>query len=55
MLIENIQSDLMWWIQEANFCNGQPLQITQWNLTIESDVSKQGWGASCQGTNTGGP
>jgi len=52
---KDIQSDLKWWIQEASSYNGRPLQITQWNLTIESDASKQGWGASCQGTNTGGP
>ena len=52
---EDIQSDLRWWIQEASSYNGRPLQITQWNLTIESDASKRGWGASCQGTNTGGP
>ena len=52
---KDIQSDLRWWIQEASSYIGQPLQITQWDLTIESDASKQGWGASCQGTNTGGP
>ena len=54
-LNEDIQSDLKWWIQEANSYNGRPLQITHWDLTIESDASKHGWGASCQGTNTGGP
>ena len=52
---KDIQSDLRWWIQEASSYNGQPLQITQWDLTVESNASKQGWGASCQGTNTGGP
>ena len=37
---EDIQSDLRWWIQEASSYNGRPLQITQWNLTIESDAFK---------------
>ena len=46
---------MRWWIQEASSYNGWPLQISHWDLTIESDAFKQGWGASCQGTNTGGP
>ena len=48
-LNEDIQSDLKWWIQEANSYNGRPLQMTHWNLTIESDASKQGWGATAKG------
>ena len=52
-LNEDIQSDLKWWIQEASFYKGLPLQITHWDLTIVSDTSKQSWGANCQGTNTG--
>ena len=35
--------------------NGRPLQITHRDLTIKSDISMSGWGASCQGENTGGP
>lgn len=54
-LNEDIQSDLRSWIQEASSYNGRPLQISHWDLTIEFEASKQGWGASCQGTNTGGP
>jgi len=34
--------------------NGRSLQITQWDLVVESDASTQGWGASCKGTSTGG-
>ena len=33
----------------------QDPSLTQWDLTIESDVSTSGWGASCEGRNTGGP
>ena len=35
--------------------NGSPLQIGQWDLTVESDASKKCWGASCQEVNTGSP
>ena len=52
---KDIQSDLRWWLQEASSYNGRPLLISQWGLTVESDASKWGWGASCQGTSTGGP
>ena len=46
-LNKDVQSDLRWWIQEASSYNGRPLQISHWDLTIESNASKQGWGASC--------
>ena len=49
------ESDLEWWLSNSSQHNGRPLQIGQWDLTIESDASKKGWGASCQGVNTGGP
>ena len=51
----NMESDLRWWLNNSCQHNGRPLQIVQWDLTIESDASKKGWGASCQGVNTGGP
>ena len=51
----NMESDLRWWLNNSCQHNGRPLQIVQWGLTIESDASKKGWGASCQGVNTGGP
>ena len=54
LLNEGIQSDLKWWIQEANSYSGRPLQITHWDLTTESNASKQDWSVSCQGTNTEG-
>ena len=49
------RSDLRWWIANVNRHNGRALEITQWDLTIESDASKMGWGASCQGVRTEGP
>ena len=51
----NMKSDLDWWIHHASSHNGRCLQITQWDLMIESDASRSGWGASCEGRNTGGP
>ena len=47
--------DLQWWTGPVSGFNGRPLQISSWDLTIESDASLQGWGASCQGRSTGGP
>lgn len=50
-----MMTELQWWAEESPHHNGRPLQITRWDLTIESDASKMGWGASCQGISTGGP
>ena len=47
--------DLSWWITSLSQHNGRALEITQWNLTIESDASKIGWGASCQNVPAGRP
>lgn len=51
----DMKSDLAWWVHRASSHNGRCLQITQWDLMIESDASLKGWGASCEGSNTGGP
>ena len=40
--------DLEWWISSAASFNGRPLQVSKWDLTIESDASLRGWGASSQ-------
>ena len=50
-----MMSDLRWWIETAHSHNGRPLQILKWDITIESDASLRGWGASCNGSDTGGP
>ena len=54
-LTMEMKADLGWWQTKVARHNGRTLQITQWDLTIESDASMRGWGASCQGTTTGGP
>ena len=51
----SMKTDLNWWIHYATSHNGRCLQVTHWDLTIESDTSTKGWGASCEGKNTGGP
>ena len=51
----DMRLDLAWWLEKVSHHNGRPLQINCWDLTIESDASTNGWGASCQGNNTGGP
>ena len=50
-----VRSDLLWWTQHSATHNGQPLRILRWDLTIESDASLTGWGASCSGKDAGGP
>jgi hypothetical protein len=50
----HMKSDLTWWITHLKQHNGRNLQISQWDLVIESDASMRGWGASCGETSTGG-
>ena len=49
------RKELMWWDKQMVKWNGKSMMTTEPDLIIESDASNQGWGASCQGTNTGGP
>ena len=48
------RDELIWWDSQMIKWNGRTVLTTEPDLTIESDASKQGWGASCQGNNTGG-
>ena len=54
-ILQEMRSDLKWWANMPSSSNGRPLQIPCWDITIEADASKVGWGASCQGSSTGGP
>uniref|UniRef100_A0A1X7TD10 Uncharacterized protein n=1 Tax=Amphimedon queenslandica TaxID=400682 RepID=A0A1X7TD10_AMPQE len=47
--------ELELWNTQLMSCNGKSLVLRQPDLQIESDASLSGWGASCQGTQTGGP
>ena len=54
-LSSNSREELMWWDSQMIKWNGKTVISAEPDLTIESDASNQGWGASCQGTSTGGP
>ena len=47
--------ELEWWKNHLTAWNGKSLVLRQPDLRIESDASLIGWGASCQGTQMGGP
>ena len=53
-LTEGAKSDLHWWASEMERHNGRNLQILQWDMVLESDASKEGWGANHLGVSTGG-
>lgn len=52
---KEMRLDLRWWMTHLSNHNGRALQITHWDLTIESDASKKGWGPCCQDFQAGGP
>ena len=48
------REELSWWITSLRSVNGSPITPPAPDLTILSDASKVGWGASCQGRTTNG-
>ena len=48
------RQDLHWWLTEVTRWNGRPMQPGPPDLTLESDASMLGWGASMLGSATGG-
>ena len=54
-LDEEAVKDLDWWTVQASGSNGKPIKLPRAERIIESDASTTGWGASCQGVQTGGP
>ena len=49
------KEELTWWTDQLARWNGKSLVLKNPDLSIESDASLLGWGASCQGVRTGGP
>ena len=52
----SMKTDLIWWIEQAAKHNGRAVQIyTTLGSNHETDASKMGWGAFCQGVRSGRP
>ena len=49
------KEELSWWAEHMQEWNGKSLIRREPDISIESDASQTGWGASCLGTRTGGP
>ena len=49
------QEELQWWLDHLSAWNGRTIMTEKPSLVIESDASTQGWGAFCEGTQTGDP
>ena len=49
------REELEWWRDHFTHWNGRSLIAHNSSLTIETDSSKKGWGAVCNGVRTGGP
>ena len=48
------RTDLQWWVDHIDQWNGRPTLQLSPSLVIETDASKLGWGAFCEGQITGG-
>ena len=48
------REELHWWLAHLNAWNGRALLHPPPDIVIETDVSRTGWGAVCQGVQTGG-
>ena len=55
VLSPDSREELRWWDTQMVKWNGRMVLALEPDLTIESDAPTQGWGASHQGTSTGGP
>ena len=53
-MTEGAKSDLHWWASEMEKQNGCYIEILQWDMVLESNASKEGWGANNLGVSTGG-
>ena len=51
---ENSIIELKWWVQNLELYNGQALIQPPPEVSIQTDASTKGWGATCNGISTGG-
>jgi hypothetical protein len=49
------REEVLWWRDHLQGWNGRALFEHPVDLVIETDASRKGWGAYCQGVSTGGP
>ena len=49
------REEVIWWRDHLQAWNGKALFQKPVDLLIETDASRKGWGAYCQGISTGGP
>ena len=53
-LSREAREEIGWWLVHLEAWNGRAILSTPPDLVIETDASKVGWGAACQGVRTGG-
>ena len=51
---DEMRKELTWWLQQLPRHNGRSMQVTHWDMVIESDASTLGWGANLNNTSTEG-
>ena len=49
------KEEVLWWRDHLQAWNGKALFHQPVDLIIETDASRRGWGAYCEGVSTGGP
>ena len=54
-LSQEVREELLWWTTHFTNWNGQSLISKKPEVSLETDASRTGWGAVCQGVRTGGP
>ena len=54
-LDSQVKEELVWWRDHLQAWNGKVLFQNSVDLVIETDASRKGWGAYCEGVSTGGP
>ena len=55
ILSKEALGELEWWVNNLLFYNGRQVIQRRSQVLVQTDASKKGWGASCQGIRTGGP
>ena len=48
------KQELLWWVENLRLNNGRSLRQKEPNLVIQTDASKSGWGAFCNGVSAWG-